>query len=267
MLACTTHCYHGHPLKRALQGISRAGFHFIEIAAVPGVTEHVTPERMDAHALGEARRMVGDLGLEVVSISGHCDLTSPDGVNLFQARVEMARAWGVGFINTCAGAVGTEAGREVFFSALRRLLPLIADADVVVCLETDSGIIGPSEEILETIARIGSDRVKINFDPANVVYNFGRDPVEELRKIAPQVGHVHLKDKIGGQGKANFPAVGRGTIDFGSIFDALDRVDYAGPYSIEVEFDGKGCEDVERVDEAIAFSRKTVLSLRPNFAV
>jgi L-ribulose-5-phosphate 3-epimerase len=261
ILACTTHSYTGHSLQRALEGISRAGLQFVEIASVPGVTEHVTPEGMDRRALDESKTRIEGYGLAIASISGHCDLTTPGGRELFRARIELARSWGVPIVNASAGSIDTAEGCDAFFAAMHAVVPALERSSVTVCLETDRGIVGPSEEILRTLQRIGSERVRINFDPANVIYNFGRDPVQELAKVAPHVGHVHLKDKKGGQGVADFPALGSGSIDFGGIFRELRRVGYRGPFSIEIEFEGKGAASPAAVDEALSRSLVTLRAL------
>jgi sugar phosphate isomerase/epimerase len=261
ILACTTHNYHGHSLQRALEGISRAGLRFVEIAAASGVTEHVKPEDMDRRQLTETKKWIEGYGLTVASISGHCDLTTPRGQELFRARIEMATWWGVPIVNAAAGNIDTAKGRDAFFAAMRRIMPVLEQSAVLVCLETDHGIVGPSEEILQTLKRIGSEKVRINFDPANVVYHFGRDPVAELAKIAHQVGHVHLKDNRGGQGVSDFPALGSGSIDLGGIIRELRRARYQGPVSIEIEFDGKGAADPAAVDEALIQSLGTLRAL------
>ncbi|MBN2445168.1 MAG: sugar phosphate isomerase/epimerase, partial [Phycisphaerae bacterium] len=57
----------------------------------------------------------------------------------------------------------------------------------------------------------------------------------ELRKVLKCVGAVHLKDTNGGYHTWNFPALGRGVVDFRRTFELLDSVDFTGPFTMEIE--------------------------------
>lgn len=63
-----------------------------------------------------------------------------------------------------------------------------------------------------------------------------------------------MKDKIDGAGVWHFPAVGEGEIDYGAIFAALDAVGFAGPCSVEVEFQGEPWPSLAEVNRAMAAS-------------
>jgi sugar phosphate isomerase/epimerase len=60
---------------------------------------------------------------------------------------------------------------------------------------------------------------------------------------------LHLKEN--GSGKFqdwNFPALGEGIIDFKKVFNLIK--DYAGPISVEIEFDGKE-RSLEEINKAV----------------
>ena len=65
------------------------------------------------------------------------------------------------------------------------------------------------------------------------------------------VGHVHLKDKAGKYNEWNFPALGKGQIDFKTIIDKLERADNDCPLSIEIEFTKDGPQDLDEVNRAV----------------
>ena len=44
IIAVNSNCYHGYPIEEAIRGISAAGFHYIELTATKGWTEHVFPD-------------------------------------------------------------------------------------------------------------------------------------------------------------------------------------------------------------------------------
>jgi inosose dehydratase len=54
--------------------------------------------------------------------------------------------------------------------------------------------------------------------------------------VREHVRHVHLKDTNGRFRDWHFPALGTGgAVDFARIKQVLDEVEYAGPYSLEIE--------------------------------
>jgi L-ribulose-5-phosphate 3-epimerase len=61
--------YHSYTLEDALEGISAAGYKFVELSAVRGWTEHV-PLEADAKTLSRIQRMMNKLGLMPLSLSG-----------------------------------------------------------------------------------------------------------------------------------------------------------------------------------------------------
>ena len=44
IIAVNSNCYHGYSIEEAIAGIRRAGFHYIELTATKGWTEHVFPD-------------------------------------------------------------------------------------------------------------------------------------------------------------------------------------------------------------------------------
>ena len=74
-----TNSYHTYSLEEALEGIAAAGYRYVELSAVRGWTEHV-PLEADAKTLGGIQRMMNQLGLVSLSLSGHSDLTTKDGL-------------------------------------------------------------------------------------------------------------------------------------------------------------------------------------------
>ena len=75
-LAGHTNTYHSYGFDEALAGIAGAGFSYVELSAVPGWTEHVDVDGDPE----EVRSRVAGYGLQAVSLSGHSDLTTRDGL-------------------------------------------------------------------------------------------------------------------------------------------------------------------------------------------
>ena len=77
-------------------------------------------------------------------------------------------------------------------------------------------------------AAIGAD---INYDPGNVAWLTGEDPIGEFETAAPFIRNVHIKN-LRLPGPEWLPA-GEGIIDYRRHFAALQRAGYTGPISLE----------------------------------
>ena len=254
IISCSTHCYNKFSFERALEGIAGVGIEYVEIGAIPGHCEHVRPELLNKEEMLEVKRKIEQYGLKPSSISGHCDLTTQKGVELFKKRIDFAYNIGVNIINTAEGHVKSDEEEESFFCNIREISKYLEERCITACLETHGGILGTSKDLRRTLERIGSERVKVNYDPANLIYFVGKRPEDDIIEIVEHIGHFHIKDKLEGQGVWNFPAVGDGYIDFDLIFDVLYKNNYEGPLSFEIEFVEKGPDTPEEVDQALAKS-------------
>lgn len=234
-LACTIGGYLGSDRDRVFLGLERAGFNYVELAAMPGPKARIPIEQMAPEDFTELRTELAAHNLVPVSLSGHCDLSLAEGVDLFKRRIEFAQEFGIGIINTGAAHGTSQDEVERFVEHMREVTSYAQVRGVRIALETHGGMTGTAEDCLRTLDRIGSDWVGINYDTANVIYYRGVRPEEDIKAIAPYVIHVHLKDKRGGQNVYDFPPLGKGSIRFEAVVAALDQVGYSGPYSAEIE--------------------------------
>ncbi|MBA7713983.1 hypothetical protein ES703_122996 [subsurface metagenome] len=94
---------------------------------------------------------------------------------------------------------------------------------------------GSGKLYLPIIKHINLPNIRVCYDTANVIYYEGVFPEEDILYIAEYIGYLHVKDKIGLKRVANFPALGQGIINFARIFDVFRKVNYSGPFSVEIE--------------------------------
>jgi L-ribulose-5-phosphate 3-epimerase len=238
-IGCSTNCYHGFDLDTALRGIAGAGFKYVELASVKDYTEHVAPERMTREDRRSLLNKLNDHGLTPMSLSGHSNLASREGVELFKKRLDFAGEIGVGVVNTGPGEVETEDGKRSFFSLIVEVAEHAAGAGVVVALETHGDLMGSGKTGAEIVRKIGSPRIRLNYDTGNVIFYGGVKPEVDIAAALPYLAHVHLKDKKGGVKVWDFPPLGMGEIDFPRIFKTLADARYTGPISVEIEVLGK----------------------------
>ena len=257
-VGATTSCYTGFDLDDALRGISKAGLNYVELSAMfipcdtkADIAEHVVPEKMSHDDIKCLETTLRQHSLSPMSISGHSDLVKSEGVGALRKRIDLAKRIGAKIVNTKAGDPSSEEDVRSFYKNVSDLAEYAADKGVIVALETGGAFCSNGKEAVRILQKIDSEYIRLNYDTANVIYYVDTKPEEDIEHTIDYLVHVHVKDKRGGKGVYDFPALGKGNIDFVKIFDILSRHNYNGPLSIEIEFDGKRNESLDDVDKAV----------------
>jgi L-ribulose-5-phosphate 3-epimerase len=249
-----------YSIDQALEGLAEAGYHACEIGAVKGWFEHIDPDTVTDAEVARIGRKLADLGLRPVSLSGHAQLQTDEGAARFARAIDIAAALGMEVVNTYTGDATTDAEREAYFANVAELCDRAASHGLKIGMETDSNMLPTAKAGVAILDRIGRpDVLGFNYDPGNVIYYTGADPLTDIHFALPRLVHVHLKDKIGGKGVFNFPPTGDGQIDLAALLKTLEDAGYTGPISAEVEFDEKGWPDY---DACRAAAKRTVENLR-----
>ena len=149
---------------------------------------------------------------------------------VFQKALDYVVAIGGSAIHTMAGVVAPElrpAAERVFVANYTRAADLAAAKNVTVLIEPlnprdrPNYFVGRVEQAADLIAQIGRPNVKIQFDFYHVQIISG-DLIKRCEKFLPAIGHVQIAAVPSraepDEGEVNYPAV----------FDALDRLGYAG---------------------------------------
>lgn len=267
-LAVSTNSYHSYSLNDALKGIAGAGLTSVELSSVPGWTEHVLRDSTDAD-LDQVRHLIQDTGLDAISMSGHSDLASDEGVAAFRKAIHIAHKLNIPYLTTSTGGhddSSTGSVEDQRREFLTRFLPLAdeaAELGINICIETHGGLSSTGAKSAELIQAIDKPNVGINYDTANVIFYGNVRPEEDIKTAARFINHLHLKDKAGGDKEWNFPAIGTGTIDFARIFIVLEEVGFTGPVSVELEFQGEPWPSLDEVNKAMATSYAFVREYLP----
>lgn len=205
------------PLHLASLGITRVEVH--------------APAAADGAAL---RATLSAHGLSVGSFQVNGELDRPELLETLSERFARFAEFSCqhALIPAKLGSADFDAG----VGRLREAADLAAVHGITLMLETHPPLAENAAVSLRTIAAVDRANFGINFDPANVYfYNQGADAIGELEPIAEHVVGVHLKDTPGGYRQWNFPALGRGIVDFPALFRVLDTVGFDGPYTLEIE--------------------------------
>jgi sugar phosphate isomerase/epimerase len=256
-----TNSYHTYSLEEALEGIATAGYRYVELSAVRGWTEHV-PLEADAKTLGRIQRMMNQLGLISLSLSGHSDLTTKAGLADGLLAVDLCERMGIAIMNTAIGGHYSESEDEAaFMGNIHELADYAAARDVLLGIEIHGEITKSGKASLPVLERIGRKNVLINYDTANVDFYGAVKAVDDLPIALPKLVHVHLKDKLGDGRVWNFPAIGEGDIDFARVLRILDEGGYTGPVSVEIEFTGEPWPPLAEVNRAMKASHDKLAAL------
>lgn len=252
-IAVNSNCYHGYTIEEAIDGISAAGFHYIELTATKGWTEHVFPTMSFAY-LCTVKDRLKQAGLIPFSMSGHCNLMDQERVDDFLANIRLANFFGCDYIVSSIGeahlkdkAVTTH---EQVAANICNLLPYLEEYHLTLVLE-NHGEHATGKIIKGIVDQIASPRVRINYDTANVIFYANIDPTEDIPACVDEIGYMHIKDKAGGRQEWNFPALGQGYVDFPKIIAMLDQANNSCPLSIEIEFTQAGPKDLAEVNQAV----------------
>lgn len=235
--------YHGFDFEQTLDGISKAGFKYIELAAVLNWTEHVMSYMSDEE-LEEKKKLMDKYGIKPIGLSGHCNLMEEQRLKDFEKNIELASKMGCKYIVTSTGEAHFETNDmiadDVLVENISKLVPVLEKYNIILVLELH-GLYSTGEAMSRIVRRVNSEYVGINYDTANVVHYSGILPTDDVKCCVDLVKYVHLKDKIGGKGVWNFPGTGNGELPLKEFMEYLDAHGYDGPYSIEIEFTEDFC--------------------------
>jgi inosose dehydratase len=246
ILSCFTNSYGPEGVWKAAERIRAAGLDHLELAlrghyfgglVIP--ESAVITEKADDATAERFREHLRRHGVQISGCNvGGADIRTRDGVDLTCRRIRFAKRWfDVPVVVSGAGQPADADEGHTVLAHLREIGDVAGGLGIAVALETHKGPTQNADAMLALMAELDHPHVRLNFDTGNIAYyNRGADPVAELKKVAPWVRNVHLKDNRGGFEDWYFPALGDGgAVDFALVREALDAVGFAGPYTIELE--------------------------------
>lgn len=260
--ALHTNTYHGFTLLDAVNSAIAAGFGNLEISTVKGWTEHLMPS-MAKEEIERLIAMIHDHGLKVPVMSAHSDLRKDGRLSDFISSIHLAKSLGCNTIVTSSGEAHHDeenSNEDKLIDGILRALDSCSTSGMKLAIETH-GRYGSGEKLLEIIDKIDSSLLGIAYDTSNVTRHGNVLPQEDIRKCAKHVIHVHLKDKCGAFNSREFTALGKGWIDFDSIFSELDKIGYTGVYSLEIEYFEATPPQKARIDRDVLESYQFLASI------
>lgn len=233
-LGCNTVLFAAHPLAGALQRIAWCGYREVELAAIPGMCEHVSP----GGDVEEVRSLLEEVGLRAVAIEAAMDLTNPENLDRFAEVLRLGSEIGVEVVNTGGGGRSDDAASErAVHDAIRALAPRAEALGLRVGVKAHvNQAVYNAESALRALDAVPPTGWGINYD-ASHLYRVGDDPEAAARALAPCLASVHIRDTLApvipiGPPLTQVP--GRGGIDLAAVLSELAAAAYAGPINLEV---------------------------------
>lgn len=261
IIGVNTNCYHGYSVEEALGGIHSAGFHYVELTATKGWTEHVFPNQSFEYLEGLKSKMK-ELDLIPFALSGHCNLMDAERLSDFVMNIKLAAFFGCDYIVSSVGEAHLKdrevSSDEILIENIKGLIPYLEQFKLRLVLEIHGQ--HATGKILKDITdAAASPWVKINYDTANVIFHGKTDPVEDIDSCMEDIAYMHLKDKAGEATEWNFPALGKGRIEFQALFIKLQQAGNDCPFSLEIEFTKDGAGSLSAVNKAVKDSAQYLI--------
>ncbi|MDQ3969204.1 MAG: sugar phosphate isomerase/epimerase [Thermoproteota archaeon] len=123
---------------------------------------------------------------------------------------------------------------KIFLDGLTRVAKMAEEEDIKVLIEPEPGLlIENSRQFKNFVTKIiNSKYIRLNFDIGHF-YCVNEDPAKVVYELSDYIEHFHLAD-IAHTRIHNHLIPGRGSINFRSVFDAIDDIGYRRFVTVEL---------------------------------
>ncbi len=130
--------------------------------------------------------------------------------------------------------------------SLKAAMAFAEETGIEIHLETS---LGPSE-FAKLLDRIPNPKLKVNYDSGNSS-SLGYSPADEFAAYGDRIGSIHIKDRVLNGGTV---PLGTGNADFKLLFSCLEKISYAGDFTLQVARSTPG-DEVAWAKHNLAFVR------------
>jgi sugar phosphate isomerase/epimerase len=254
-LAFSSNAYRQYSFPVAARHIALAGYRGIEIMAdVP----HAWPAGLHAEQKAAIQQALAQNHLAISNMNAfmmnaisdprqpywHPSWIEPDRhyrqirIDHTRRALDLAKELGAPCITTEPGGPlepgqSWEAGLKIFLECLKPVAEHAAKVGVLLLVEPEPGLlIETAEQFEEFMRHIDNPAVGLNFDIGHF-YCVKDEPAPTIHRLARFIRHVHLED-IAATRVHHHLIPGEGAIDFASVFQALEAIEYKGWVTVEL---------------------------------
>lgn len=263
IIIAKANCYNGFALDQMIEGVKKAGFHYLEISASPGNSSGIS-RFADFSFLCETRKKFSDAGLTPLALGGHTNIMDEGMEDDLVHNIELASFFGCRYFVCSVGDryQKTDDHKEII-EQLGKFYPYLDRYGIDLVIELH-GNYHSGRSVHDIVRHFDSPRIRTNYDTGNAIFFGDMDNgmlLKDLEENIDDVGYMHLKDKSGERNEWNFPALGTGYVPLPEVFDILNEHSNHSPLCVEIEFTPAGVKDVKEADEALAESASYLKSL------
>ncbi len=223
-ISISSGAYNGHPMQTAFEEVARIGGTHLEMIFIHGFSNPFEESFFCDSSAKTVRKLYADNSLTCGAFAAHMDMSSPEAVAQFIARMDFAKAIGSDYMITYAAPLHRE--RE-FYKNMETFVKHAEDIDIIIAFENPGdgkrNIIEGGRSGAEVINKMNSPHVKFNYDFGNLMSQYREDviPEEDILHVIENTVHLHVKDSRRVESGWEFPAVGDGDINFTPIFKEI----------------------------------------------
>jgi sugar phosphate isomerase/epimerase len=241
----------------ALQGIKQAGYAVAGLLTPMPEEPFIGSEATDQY-LTSLRKRIADAGLAATMGALHAKpgLALDEAIRDVRRQIDHARFLKLEWLLTFG--VDEKEHYETYYKMMADAADYAEQANMKLVLKPHGGGSGAAEEIQRCLTRVNRPNFNVWYDPGNIIYYTGKDPVEELKPIVQHVTGLCAKDCTGQEGEVMIP-FGAGKVDFPAVFKELKKAGFNGPTFVE-------CAGGKTFAEVTAGARANRLFLEKLFA-
>lgn len=221
--------------RQALEQAAALKMQGVEINCTQG---ELRPEQLDRQARKHLLHFVEDLELEIAALGGDTGFRFGENtpIELFIERTrglfDLAADLGTRIVAAAVGTVPHEPDgpdHELVAQVLRDLGDYAANRES--CLAISAGL-QPPGDLRSFLDRLDNDGLRVNYDPANMVFN-AYEPVESVATLDQYIVAVRARDgRRYLDGTPEELPLGEGDVPYGDLIAALDEIEYEGYFMI-----------------------------------
>jgi len=215
----------------ALDGIAAAGYKLTGLLSVHHgeafTSAAATPQYLDGLKQRITQR---GLAADMTAIRFRPDAPLEHNIADLRQQVENAARLELKFM--LAFGVDNPAHSEDFYRLMADTAAHAEKHGVQVVLKPHGGNSGASDDIRRCLEKVAQPNFKIWYDPGNIIYYTGKDPLAELEPIVQYVTGICAKDCPGPKGQV-MSQFGTGKVDFKALFERLKAAGFNGPIMVE----------------------------------
>jgi sugar phosphate isomerase/epimerase len=251
-LAYSTNAFKRYSLNEAIRMIAEIGYEGIELLCD---TPHAYPPAFQDKEIDSFKNQIAKFRLDISNLNAFTlysisDVYHPSWIEDDKASrelrithtincIKLAKKIGVKNLSTepggplSASKTNIKYLENLFMEGLNRVVPIAEQENIIILIEPEPNLLlENSNQFLNFIENLSTDNVRLNFDIGHF-YCVGEDPTDLIYKLSEYIEHFHLAD-IASNRIHNHLIPGEGSINFRSVFKAIEAIGYKGFVTVEL---------------------------------